>query len=242
MIITSSKTIGLTITNKIFARKSSTSDFLKIISYSTFLGNKKPRLMVKKTKSTVAIPLHHTDEELLMGTKSKTRNQIRKAIKDNVVCSISSDVEEFVAFYNDFAKEKGLSSISVSSCLKYKESLQISKASYENETICYHANLIDTESKRSLLLYSASARLTEGVDKSMIGNANRYLHYYDLCSLRDAGMGIYDFGGVYMGNKDKAKMGIADFKQSFGGSIEKVTTYYSPIFYLLSLLNTFFHK
>jgi len=241
MITTFSKVSVITVTNKIFARSYSLSDLFKIVSYSTYLGEKKPPIMIIKTKSTVVIPLHQTDDELLMGTKSKTRNQIRKAMKDQVECEVSSDVEEFVSFYNEFAKEKGLPNITVASCLKYKDSIHLSKACLGNKTICYHANLIDCDTKRSLLLYSASSRLLEGVDRGMIGNANRYLHLFDLCSLRDAGMDVFDFGGIYLGHKDKAKMGIADFKQSFGGSIEKVVSYYSFSFYLLSLFRNLFH-
>ena len=242
MITTTNKISAFTVSNKIFANSYSLSDCIKIVSYSTYLGEKRPPLMIRRFKSTVVIPLQQPDADLLMGMKSKTRNQIRKAIKDNVDCSLSSDIEEFVLFYNAFAKEKGLPSIKPSTCLKYKESLYLSKAVYENKVICYHANLIDFESRRSILLYSASARLTDKVDRGLIGNANRYLHYFDLCKLRDDGIEVYDFGGVYLGNKDKAKMGIADFKQSFGGTIEKVISYISLGFYFMYILKTSFHK
>lgn len=238
MIVASSKVSFFHITNKIFASDYCSNDFFKIVSYSTYLGEKKPYLLIKKSKSTVILSLCQSDEELLMAAKTKTRNQIRRAIKDKVVCAESFDVDEFVNFYNTFAQEKGLPCIAVSSCLKYKGSLHLTKAMYDNKTICYHAYLIDKSIKRSLLLYSASMRLSEGIDRGLIGNANRYLHYFDLCFLRDLGMDIYDFGGIYLGDKDKSKIGIAEFKQSFGGSVVKVTSYYSLGFIIMSKIKT----
>ena len=236
MISTSIKKFGLSIVNNIFAFSAKSGDWSRIVSYSNYLGDANPCMFIKKSKYTVLVPLNSSDEGLLMAAKTKTRNQIRRALKDGVVCEESNDMKEFVEYYNAFAKDKGLGVISEQTCIKYGNSLILTKAIKDGTILCYHANLLDDESRRSILLYSASLRLSENINRTLIGNANRLLHYFDFCCLRDKGMNIYDFGGIYTGDKDKAKMGIADFKQSFGGEKAPVYTYYSPLYYMLMIL------
>lgn len=235
MIEAISKIKGLKITLKIFADKLNRADRLKFVSYNTYLGDFIPLLFIKKISTTIVIPTQGSDDDLLAHMKSNTRNEIRKAIREGCTFEELQDIPLFVNYYNSFAEEKGLALIDNDHCYKYGESLKIFAVKKDDDIFSAHANLVDKQTKRSMLLYSASIRLTDNINRSAVGNANRFLHFKELAWFRDYGIESYDFGGIYTGEKDTAQIGIASFKRSFGGEEKKSISVYSIPYYLLLL-------
>lgn len=226
----------------LFARKLRLSDWFGVSSYNVFLGNTRNFLFIKYIRHTININLQQNDDELLSMAKSNTRNEIRRAIRDDYFFRETVSIPEFIVFYNKFAIEKGLAVISDSYCVKYGDSIFITGVEWNGYTVAMHANVYDREEKIVRLLYSASLRLSEHIEVNRIGIGNRYLHYRDFIYFRDMGATVYDFGGIYIGDKDKSQIGIAQFKRSFGG--EDVTTLfiYSPIYYLLLFFKKLLRK
>ena len=57
-------------------------------------------------------------------------------------------------------------------------------------------------------------------ERSMIGRANRWLHWRDIAAFKEQGYAIYDLGGWYAGSGDYEKLSINKFKEGFGGVIQ----------------------
>lgn len=232
MIIVKNKILGISSKLYLFPIKINTKDIFKIVSYNFYLGNNKRLPFIHHKSNTIYINLSYNNEELLKQAKSNTRNEIRKAIREDYKYENNIPILQFVTFYNTFANDKKLPKITEQHCLKYGNHLYLSAVKYNNQYLSMHATIYDIETSISRLLYSASGRLNSSADTKIIGIGNRFLHYMDFISLRDLGLLKYDFGGIYTGDKDKSQQGIAHFKASFGGEIAEINSYYSVLYYL----------
>ena len=219
------------IENKVvwFSRNIKLLDCIKDATYYSYLGKQKFLPFIRKKSHTLINNLTLSDDSILLQAKSNTRNEVRRAIKDGYEYTNNITISEFVTFYNLFALEKGLPNISDKKLQKWGEHIMFSAVKKDNLILTMHAHLIDNEEKIANLLHSASCRLEASSDAKMIGISNRFLHYKDMLELKKQGIMLYDFGGVYIGTTDKARMGIAEFKKSFGGEIKVISTYYSPL-------------
>ena len=88
---------------------------------------------------------------------------------------------------------------------------------HEGKLLAAHLLLVDRPA-RVRLLFSATARLEEGVNRSPIGGANRYLHWFEFNYYKAAGIPCYDLGGVELDEKSPI-YSITKFKLSFGGEV-----------------------
>ncbi len=77
-------------------------------------------------------------------------------------------------------------------------------------------NICDREEAR--LLHSASCFREESADQSLIGRANKRLHWEDIKYFKQKGLLRYDWGGI---SDFENPNGIDEFKLKFGG--EKIT-------------------
>lgn len=166
------------------------------------------------------------DEELLFRNLTKgCRYEVRRAAeKDGVVCNITFEpslkiLEDFISFYNEFAMLRKLAPANLVKLEHFlaKGRVSISSAFMKDTLDCplaMHCYIHD--SKRIRLYLSATrSRLSVGQDdKQRIGRANKLLHWEDVRSAKQHGLGIYDFGGISTGGRLK---GIDDFKRQFGG-------------------------
>jgi len=227
----------------LFSKNSNFFDFLDVITYTFYLGNNRPFLLVKRKAHTILINLEQSADEILRQMKSNTRNEIRRAIRENLRVEQNENVEDFIIFYNNFAEGKGLSKIGIENVTKYPD-FRVFKVIYGDVVLSQHVHMVDKEAGISRLLYSASARFYDKVDSKFIGMGNRLLHFEEFKYFKKIGIKTYDWGGVYIGQKDKAKMGIARFKKSFGGKVVEQYNYTSIIYLLLvkikSLIGFFF--
>jgi hypothetical protein len=71
---------------------------------------------------------------------------------------------------------------------------------------------------RCRLLFSASHFRGQGETalRSLIGRANRLLHWRDLVAFKQQGFNCYDWGGWHAGTEE-VLVRINQFKESFGG-------------------------
>ena len=201
---------------KINATKVDFLDRFRCALYSTYLGEDTWG-MSKKYGHTIHIDLTKSEEEILQGFKSNTRNEVRRAIRDNFFYAPVTDVKEFVDFYNNFAMEKSLETINEGHITKYGKNVIMFRAGVDGKTLCMHASTLDKDVNFAALLYSASVRLDEGIEKKNVGFANRFLHYKEFLTFKEMGYEKYDFSGVCIDESKPERYSIGLFKKGFGG-------------------------
>lgn len=199
-----------------WADKVAFRDILLPSLYSDYIGSSYC-CMKKEMKHTVIIDLTLSEDELLQGCKSNTRNEIRRAIREDFFFEKVESIDEFVGFYNNFASEKNLPRVNAQEFIEYGDKVAFYKAGVNGVTLSMHASTLDPDTKISALLYSASIRLGEGVDRKNVGFANRFLHYKEFLAFKSMGYESYDFTGVCIDPNDKERYSIGQFKLSFGG-------------------------
>lgn len=229
-------------------RKLRCLDALRIVTYNNYIGVNnfthkfKAFFFFKRTSYTINIDLTRDEEQIFKDFKSNTRNEIKKAAVAQCRFVDKISTERFVDFYNDFASKKNLRKIDYNACTKYGDNIIITGVEVNNEILTMHAYFIDRQEKLVTLLYSASKRLEDNCNSDLlklIGYSNRYLHYQDMIYFKRNELNLYDFGGVYIGDKDKSQMGIANFKKSFGGDVVQKVDYMS---FLYRVVLKYFHK
>lgn len=218
---------------KYFANKICKKDRFKLVSYVQCDETRKILFFVRFPFYTKILFLTKDLINMKSFTKN-TRYEIRRAEKDRVEFQIEHDLSIFINFYNKFAAQSGLKPIK--SLSEYKESnILVTKAVKENRILCMHVYLLDKESYRARLLYSASH--FRGLDdiklKGSIGRANRFLHYNDMIYLMDLNYKYYDFGGYAPMTKDISLININKFKDSFGGELIENSNYISLLLFIL---------
>lgn len=216
-------------------------DRLLFTQFNSFLGNK-PWGMKSKMGHTILIDLNQSDEEILQGCKSNTRNEIRRAIREDFFFEKVESHEEFLRFFNSFAEEKGIDTITEAQLKQYGDGLVLYKSGKGNVTMTMHASAIDKDEKLALLLYSASVRLTEGIDKKDVGFSNRFLHYKEFLAFKEQGLVTYDFNGISIDPEDKERYSISQFKAGFGGKQTDVLWLMSYPFVFVSRIKVLFNK
>lgn len=185
-----------------------------------------------------------SDPNFMHEFDNATLYDIRKSKKDGIFCSESKNIEEFVSFYNRFQESKKLAvRISQKDILEYGDNLIVRNAYLpDGALIVLHSYLVDRSLKRARLLSSASTlhdKETTPRLKSIIGRANRHLHYEDMIFFKSNGISIYDFGGYALGTSDCVLQGINYFKDRFGGVLSEESNYELYIIYLVKLVINF---
>ena len=179
------------------------------------------------------------DEKLLQeGFKKNTSYEVGRAVRDGVVTSIESCPNTFRRFYNLFAQTKNLNQISASKLRSYGPNLIITKAVYQDLNVVMHSYVIDPDLKRVRLLHTASLYRNEdnAEMRSVIGRANRLLHFMDMRHFKSLGYIEYDLGGYALNTRNKILDGINKFKDGFGGVLREESDYSPYLFVLISRL------
>ena len=189
---------------------------------------------------TMVLDLTKDEEDLFSLIGKTNRYQINRAkMKDGIICinmlepgeTNISAVNDFINFYNTFALSKNLPSITIKNIEQYitMKNLCIRAAKKDDEIVAMH--LYDYTGTLARLFYSCSLfRNNNDSDyKSLLGRANRFLHWDDIVYFKQKGLLIYDFCGWYGGKTDKEKLKINEFKESFNGQIKEEYSYVVPI-------------
>lgn len=232
-------------TQRFFAKKISSSDLFKAVTYTQYEGDEKtiPCWYKRINGETSTIDLTQTAEELYGAIKSNTRNEIKRAQKEGCTFDYNYDYESFVPFYNDFCESKGLNdSINVHTLAKYNKTLITRVLSSEGVVLAMHATVINDQDKEAMLLYSCSKRLSEGVDRKLIGWGNRYLHWAEIEYFKSIGMKRYEWNGVCTDPEQTAVYNISQFKLAFGGGAKNTIGLRTPLFVFLKSIQKMLKK
>jgi lipid II:glycine glycyltransferase (peptidoglycan interpeptide bridge formation enzyme) len=186
---------------------------------------------LKKTSHTLIIDLKQEEESFFDAFHSKYKNEIRRAIKEDISFEVAArgELEFFRENYNHFAEYKGLTLITEEKLESLKENIFLTKSVYNNKILNYHFYIIDIKNVR--LQYSIDIE-QEGVDRKFYGWSNKFLHYKDMCELKEKGYEHYDFGGIAKDTNSKSLEGINNFKIKFGGEVIEEHSYESIIYAL----------
>jgi lipid II:glycine glycyltransferase (peptidoglycan interpeptide bridge formation enzyme) len=200
--------------------------FLRTISYTKF------------------IDLTIDTNELLKSFEKNTQYEIRRAQREKVVFSDQITLQEFVEFYNIFADTKQRKKITYNSIEPLIKNLKITKAMAGGNCLVVHLYLCDQIASRAQLQYSAThfRKETNHDTIKLIGYANRFLHYSDMCYFKNLDYKIYDLGGYayQTNNQDLAK--INKFKDCFHGNLVKEGNYISIPLFLIRKAKEIFIK
>jgi len=214
-----------------FAQQTRLSWGLRFVSLRQFKGNKAPAFFVRKKFFTQLIDLVQDAEKILEGMSKHTSYQIRRAEKDGLSVTTSTDCAGFVRFFNVFAPSRGLSPLDVKAVESMNPNIIFTEvrasAEFGNALLAVHGYLFDVEDSRVRQLYSATmvredsedeAGTEPKVSNALIGRANRFLTFKDMVLAQEKGFRTFDFGGVAFNPDNEATQGIDEFKLGFGGT------------------------
>jgi len=171
-----------------------------------------------------------SENDLINSFKKNTRNEIRRAEKEGVQFEIEENINRFASFFDAFAKVKGLNELNLIKFKKYEKNLVITKVISNETVLVMHSYVIDPICGRARLLNSATNMEKIDIPNSLISQANRYLHFSDMCYFKELGYVEYDFGGIAINTNNAKLEGINSFKESFNGNL--VTEYNYVPFWL----------
>jgi len=181
------------------------------------------------TFTTIHIDLTKVENDIFSNFEKNTKYEINRALqKDSLTVSdvdMDSELIVFMNAYDEFAKSKNLPLLNRKELQLLVDSslLVIRKINDSNQqTLVYHSYI--TTDDRARLLHSFSFyRTKESSNKSLIGRANRLLHWNDILYFKNNQIKVYDLGGIDTDILNSETQAINKFKHCFGGKI--VTEY-----------------
>jgi hypothetical protein len=180
----------------------------------------------RSTRSLTLVNDLRQDQDRMMGALGNTnRYKIKRAeSKDRFQLAFFTDpapqLEAFGAFYDEFARQKGLPCAYYAGlCAAARAGqLVLTSSVRDGDTLVWHAYI--THGERVALLHSASHfRRTLNGDSALVARANRWLHWRDILRFKELGFAVYDWGGLFEDETDAARAGVNNFKREFGGDL-----------------------
>ena len=208
-------------------------DVLKFVAYRQLDKKVRPFCFKEEPFYTIIVSLKPSLEKILENFTKETQYEIRRAERDGIKVRICNEEEKFIEFFNSFANERNLTQTTHDKIDSLDGNKLITEAHMNEQSLAFHLYICDGKIAR--LLYSAT-RVDKAFAKSVIGRANRYLHYEDIRFFKEHDYEIYDLGGYAKDTQDPKLHGINDFKESFGGTIVEQYNYYSPLYALVARL------
>lgn len=147
------------------------------------------------------------------------RAEARDGLSVEVVTEPGPRLDEFRAFYDAFAAEKGLRPCYhawlLAACAARQ--LVLTLAAKDGEPLVWHAFLI--ASGTAWLQYTGSCfRNRDNQYRALVGRANRWLHWQEMLHFKALGLMRYDWGGLFEDESQPDRAGINRFKKEFGGN------------------------
>jgi hypothetical protein len=188
------------------------------------------RLRSSPPEDATCTPFHSLASDLTLGPDAlfasfggTNRYKIKRAdAKDALTGEFferpADHIEAFCRFYDAFADQKrlprayrrGLEAVCAA------DRLVLSAATCEGQRIVWHAYVRD--GAIASLLHSASHFRAQGIDRALIGRANRWLHWKDMLGFHALGVARYDWGGMFGDENIPEQASINNFKREFGGT------------------------
>jgi hypothetical protein len=177
---------------------------------------------------TLVVDLTRSDEQLLANMQPETRYEIRRAQNKDALefrAPTAPDASSLAAFYDlfaQFAADKGVSPVRMEylQAAAKADVLRLGSMVHEGEVVIWHSYLLI--GSRVRLLNSASLFRRQAPERrSLIGRANRLLHWLEMQHFRRTGATLYDFGGWYAGQSHDDFLRVNRFKEGFGGTVRQ---------------------
>jgi hypothetical protein len=181
---------------------------------------------IRKSTPVKVVSLRPTDSEIFASFKSRTRNYIRQAQKAGVQFEFEDSKAHFIDFYNPFARRSGLPELSMSHYIAGEAGI-VTKATLNGRDLVMHSYITDREKSCVRLAHSVGLSSDDTEMRTLIGNANRLLHYQDMLHFKSDGIEVYDFGSYSPKTNDNKTRGLNQFKDSFGGEVIEEGSYRS---------------
>jgi lipid II:glycine glycyltransferase (peptidoglycan interpeptide bridge formation enzyme) len=150
------------------------------------------------------------------------RAESKDAFRIEFITEPGNRLDEFHAFYDAFAEQKSLepSDRQWLRAASDARQLLLTSAVQNDEALVWHAYLLCGQVAR--IQYSASCFRNRQSDyRTLVGRANRWLHWQDILRLKTMGIGRYDWGGLFQDESTAERAGINRFKKGFGGQPER---------------------
>ena len=194
---------------------------------------------IREVCHTMLVDLRRSEEEILAGFSAETRRLVRKAEKEGITYEVSTDMDEFVRFFNRFARQKKLAYWLNADTLKSRgKNYKITRAVKDGEVLFSHLYLCDEETRRAAILCGGSI-LKDGnrtFSNAVLSSANRGLHYFDMRMLKAGNYHVCDLGGYAPDTQDPELKRINDFKDEFRGTIVCEANYRSVLLHAASAM------
>lgn len=217
--------------------------FWDIFSLKAFLHIKdtsqKKIPALQSNSYTIELNLEQDLDVIYAKFSKQIRQQIKIAENEGTYCTFHNEVDEFVAFFNDFAAKKDTYKTSSQNILALGDAVKLSFAINDGKILAAHSYLVDDEIGIVRHLHSATKRLDEQYDRNLIGRANKLLTVKDICYFKSMGYKTFDFGGYEKDTEDESMKGINNYKLLFGGEIVTCINYYSYNYWLLKKVSKF---
>ena len=189
----------------------------------------------REPKFTKLIDLRVNEDEIFNGFGKNTRHKVKRALTEGMRFSPETDADNLMRIYNEFSAAKGRPPMDESVLRIYWPRMLATKLTHDGEVLVMHSYLFDADLRRACQFHSASLfRSTDDVHRqSMMGRANRLLHYLDMLWFKERGADILDLGGYALNTTDPELIEVNEFKDGFGGRLVEESNYYSfPLFLL----------
>lgn len=205
------------------------SSYYKQCSFSGFIPG-----YFRTAFYTSVVDLSRTEEEIFQAFDKDTRRLIKKAQSNGFSITEEINLDKFRVLYNRFALSKKISPLSPM-IFKNARNIVIRKVLHNGCDLVAHCYLIDNEERKVRLLHSVTGadNSSEFPGPSLLGQANRLLHFDDIKYFKNNGHLEYDLGGIAVKTSDKKLLAINKFKECFGGRMV-MDTDYLPLTDLLS--------
>jgi hypothetical protein len=184
----------------------------------------------RQPSQTLIIDLRQSTEKITGSFRANTRNEIRRAEREGVLCRTTPKFDAFLSLYDRMCTRAVLPPTAASYLQSLGEHLCITEAVLDERVVCSHLYVADKSAGRTRLIRPASLfRESERVEQQIIARANRLLHLHDILSFREQDLRWYDLGGYYPdtapANQELRR--INEFKASFGGQLISEANYLS---------------
>jgi len=190
---------------------------------------------------TILIDLSREEDALLSELDKTTKYQAMRAKdRDDVRAETyialgeknGEKLDHYIAFFNEFAKSKDRDLIRRADLEPFYDAGTLCVRSVidnkNDTTLSMHCNIV-SDGKARLHQSSSHFRGSDDADfRSLVGRANRFLHWDDILYFKGLGISFYDFGGWYGGTEKQEKLAINKFKEGFGGTKTDEFSYLVP--------------
>ena len=192
-----------------------------------------PGFEVEKFTTSV-IDLTQDLDTIWKNISKSCRYEIRRAEREGVKVRTSDDWNELYSMYRSFARAKGSgggwAEMGRENLTQYLRNGTLFTAEFDDHILNGHLYFQDERHMRLIIAPSRRFEREEfstACPSSLVGHANRLTVWEAIKYAKNAGMAIFDMGGIYTGNdQTDPKYRINQFKFEFGGKLTTVYHYY----------------